>query len=385
MTGFMMLIPLLPVYAQELDFSEYDIGLLVAAFFVGRVLFQFPLGVLSDHIGRKAIILGSLLLFSIATFGYGLTTTASIMMLLRVLQGVASSGFAVGSQSYINDMTPVQLRGLANGVASSAINAGVVAGPLLGGLLSQAYSLQTPFWVGGALGLGCFTLCLKIPRMALRSRTRQRQHASLATRARELLSSVLCPPCLSLSLIHFLQMFGLAVFLTAAPILAAELLSWDTTDIAIAFALSGASATLLSPWLGQLADRAGRISVMTFGLAVMGAESLAVLLHPGKPLTMLAFVIGGAGAPAYYNALYSLIGDVTVPSERGGVTGFVGSFGEWGSIIGSSLVAPLLWHSFGISTPMKLDVAIYLVTVLVAIMSRSLFVRVRYRQGSAGD
>ena len=89
MTGFMMLLPLLPVYAEQLGFSEFDIGMLVAAFFIGRVLFQFPLGVLSDRVGRKGIMSGSLLLFTITTSAYALTSEPSMMMLLRLMQGVA--------------------------------------------------------------------------------------------------------------------------------------------------------------------------------------------------------------------------------------------------------------------------------------------------------
>ena len=70
MTGFMMLLPLLPEYADQLGFSEYEIGLLVAAFFFGRVLFQFPLGVLSDYVGRRGIMSASLLLFAAITAAY---------------------------------------------------------------------------------------------------------------------------------------------------------------------------------------------------------------------------------------------------------------------------------------------------------------------------
>ena len=167
MTGFMMLLPLLPGYAEQLGFGEFDIGLLVAAFFIGRVLFQFPLGVLSDRIGRRGIMSGALLLFTISTTAYALTTEPRVMMSLRLLQGVASSGFVVGSQSYINDLTPTEFRGLANGIISSAINIGVIAGPLLGGVLSQLFNIQTPFIVGGILGGLCFLLSLAIPRISI--------------------------------------------------------------------------------------------------------------------------------------------------------------------------------------------------------------------------
>ena len=262
MTGFMMLLPLLPVYAEQLGFSEFDIGMLVAAFFIGRVLFQFPLGVLSDRVGRKGIMSGSLLLFTITTSAYALTSEPSMMMLLRLMQGVASSGFVVGSQSYVNDLTPMEFRGLANGITSSAVNIGVIAGPLLGGGLSQIYNMRTPFWIGGALGGLCFLLSLAIPRADPSLAEAQQPAMPLKKRLKGIMESVLCLPSLSLSAIHFLVMMSIAIMITTAPILTSRILGWGSTEIAVAFAVGGAAAAITSPFLGRLADQAGRIRIL---------------------------------------------------------------------------------------------------------------------------
>ena len=371
MTGFMMMLPLLPQYAEQLGFGEYDIGVLVAAFFAGRVLLQFPLGILSDRVGRRRIMSASLLLFAITTAAYALTTDWSTMMLLRLLQGVAASGFAVTSQSYINDRTPTELRGLANGVTSSAINIGVIAGPVLGGVLAQAYNIQFPFWIGGALGALCFLLSLAIPNISVRGQLAGWDElVPRLSHVRRVFSSVLCLPSFSLSLIQFLLMMAIAIFLTSAPILTAELLGWSSSDIALAFAIGGAAAAISSPFLGQLSDRVGRIWVMAFGMLTLVAQGVIVYLHPNTMVVMAAFALGGAGTPAYFNAFYSLIGDVTLPHERGAVTGFVGSFGEWGSIIGSSLLVPFTWRSFGVSAPMAADVLVALLTLVLILSIR---------------
>lgn len=371
MTGFMMMLPLLPQYAEQLGFGEYDIGLLVAAFFVGRVLLQFPLGVLSDRVGRRRIMSASLLLFTISTAAYALTTDRSSMMILRLLQGIASSGFAVASQSYINDRTPTELRGLANGVTSSAINIGVIAGPVLGGVLAQAYNIQFPFWIGGALGAICFLLSLAIPHINVRGQvTGWDDLIPRWSHARRVISSVFCLPSFSLSLIQFLLMMTIAIFMTSAPILTAEMLAWSSSDIALAFAISGAAAAISSPFLGQLSDNIGRIRVMAFGMLTLMGQAVIVYLHPNTWVVMAAFALGGAGTPAYFNAFFSLIGDVTLPQERGAVTGFVGSFGEWGSIIGSSLLVPFTWRSFGVSAPMAADVLVSLLTLVLILAIR---------------
>lgn len=372
MTGFMMMLPLLPLYAEQLDFSEYEIGLLVGAFFIGRVLLQFPLGVLSDQVGRRRIMSASLLLFTISTGAFALTTERPSMMLLRLLQGIASSGFAVTSQSYINDRTNKELRGLANGVTSSAINIGVIAGPVLGGVLAQAYNIQFPFWIGGMLGALCFLLSLAIPHINVRERISSRNDlVPRLSQIRRVFSSVFSLPSFSLSLIHFLYMMSIAIFLTSAPILTAFVLEWSSSEIALAFAISGAAAAISSPFLGQLSDHIGRIRVMALGLVIFGIQGVIIYIHPGSWLVIAAFALGGAGTPAYFNAFFSLIGDVTVPRERGAVTGFVGSFGEWGSFIGSSLLVPLTWRGIGVSAPMAAYVCVSLLTLILILVIRA--------------
>jgi predicted MFS family arabinose efflux permease len=159
------------------------------------------------------------------------------------------------------------------------------------------------------------------------------------------------------------------------PVLTAEVLSWSASDIALALALNGTAAAIMSPYLGRLSDYIGRVWVIAAGLAILALEAFVVYLHPGTPLTLLALTLGGAGAPAYFNALYSLEGDVTRPQERGALTGFVGSFGEWGSIIGSSLVTPLVWKSFGIDAPMAVDAIVLTAGLVFALAMKSVLER----------
>jgi MFS family permease len=191
--------------------------------------------------------------------------------------------------------------------------------------------------------------------------------ALFKSRLRRMLAVVLSLPAFMLSLVHFLQMMGLGIIMTAAPLMTAQALGWNANEIALALALGGALAAILSPWLGSLSDRLGRTRVMAGGLLFMAAEGLVLFLHPGTVATMAALAIGGGSAPAYYNALYSLQGDATSPRERGALTGFVGSFGEWGSIIGSSVITPLVWRAISVSAPMAVDAALLAAAFFLAL------------------
>ena len=169
--------------------------------------------------------------------------------------------------------------------------------------------------------------------------------------------------------------------MTSAPILTSQSQGWSSSEIAIAFAAGGAAAAIFSPYLGRLSDRSGRIRILALGMAALLFQGLIVFFTPGTALLMAAFTLGGAGTPAYFNSFYSMVGDVTLPPERGGVTGFVGSFGEWGSIIGSSIIVPVFWKSVSVRAPMG-----FYVFVLITALTFTWFMRplLQRRVGPAG-
>ncbi len=377
MTGFLLLIPVIPVYASQHNFSDYEIGLLIGSFMLGSLLFQFPAGVLSDHIGRKQVMVGSLLLFTISTLVYSLTTEPVPLIALRFLQGIASGAYFIGFQSYINDRTPMELRGLANGVNSSAINAGVVVGPLLGGFIYEAVNIQAPFVVAGLIGLVLIPVFLAIPRVEHQEQIRQWNELLLTLgKIKQVMAPVFTPSALSLSLVHFLQLVGMTIFLISASLIASEFLGWDAGDIALAFAVNGIAAVIASPFVGKLSDREGsRVLVMFLGLMAMSVQCLVFYFHPGAALIIIGFIIGGAGTPAYYNSFFAVIGDLTRINERGAVGGFIGSFGQFGSFVGGSFIGPFLWSVFTVDTTAGICFLLVAAAAMMAILTRSLMYR----------
>jgi MFS family permease len=244
-----------------------------------------------------------------------------------------------------------------------------MAGPGIGGPFLQGFDIRAPFWAGGALGAVCFVICLLIPSPGSGAvpESAGAHNLSRPSRLRQIIKSASGPHSLSLSAIHFLTMMTIAILLTSAPIMTADLLGWSPSEIATAFAAGGFAAALTSPYLGRLSDRFGRVRMIVLGLAFICLQVFVTYLSPGTALVMLAFTIGGAGTPAYFNSFYSLIGDVTTVSERGGVTGFVGSFGEWGSIVGSSLVVPIAWSAISVRAPMGINTLFLLLTIVVTL------------------
>ncbi len=149
--GFGMIIPILPLYAQRFQATEWQIGILLASYSFMQFLASPVLGWLSDRYGRKPVLLCSLVG---SAAGYLLMANAASLEMLfaaRILAGVA--GASVGTASaYIADITPPENRSKRIGLIGAAFGIGFVLGPAIGGILSH-FSVIAPFWFAAILSV----------------------------------------------------------------------------------------------------------------------------------------------------------------------------------------------------------------------------------------
>lgn len=135
--GFGLLIPILPTFAsKELAITDFEIGIIVASFSFMQFIFNPIIGSYSDKVGRRPIILASLLITSISYIVFSFATSFLILLFSRMLAGFGGSNIAV-AQAYIADVTTEKERTKGMGMIGAAFGLGFVFGPMLGGILSQ--------------------------------------------------------------------------------------------------------------------------------------------------------------------------------------------------------------------------------------------------------
>ncbi len=152
--GFGIIIPVLPGLLMNL----LDGSLSTAALYGGWLMFLFSalqflsapiLGNLSDHFGRRPVLLGSLAAYSADFVVMGLATTVGWLFLGRALSGIFSATYPVAS-AYIADLTAPEQRARSFGLMGAAWGMGFVVGPAIGGLLGDA-NPRLPFFVAAGL------------------------------------------------------------------------------------------------------------------------------------------------------------------------------------------------------------------------------------------
>ena len=133
--GFGFILPLFPFYAERMGASPEIITLTMAAFSLGQFVAAPYWGRLSDSIGRKPVLiftlLGSALSYVILAYAPNLT----VVILSRILTGLMAGNVSIAF-AYVADITDDSNRSAGLGKVSAALGLGFMTGPAIGGLLA---------------------------------------------------------------------------------------------------------------------------------------------------------------------------------------------------------------------------------------------------------
>jgi MFS family permease len=151
---FAALTPLLPHYAESLNFGKTGAGLLSAAYPAGAFLGAIPSGLVAGRLGVKPTTIVGLTLVGTCTILFGIADQAWQLDLARFAQGLASAFSWTGAIGWLVAGAPAGRRGRLIGNAFAAAVAGALFGPVIGGVASVAGI----GWTFGAVGAASFGL-----------------------------------------------------------------------------------------------------------------------------------------------------------------------------------------------------------------------------------
>lgn len=139
-------------FNARLDQTALGFGVAFSALTITRVLFQVPLGRLSDHLGRKPLVIGGFLLLAPSTVALGLVQTTLQLTLVRLVQGLATASIAAPSFALAGDLARAGGEGRQMSVLTIGFALGLATGPLVAGILGVV-GFEIPFVVGGGMAL----------------------------------------------------------------------------------------------------------------------------------------------------------------------------------------------------------------------------------------
>lgn len=301
-----MVAPLIPVLAEIFDVTPRFMGFIEPAYLIPYGAMVLVWGPLSDRVGRRQVILGSMSAFVALTALATLADSAGGFLGARALIAIGSSGIVPIALALVGDVFPFERRGHALGWVFGAMAGGIAVGSSAGALLEPAVGWRGLYLIVSALGAGVLTVLWRHRRLLgnrpaaqprpVRAVARSYLALLRARRARRTYAYVLFNAVLHAGIYTWL-----GVYLVDR---------YALSEAGIGFALLGYGIPgfLLGPLVGRLADERGRARLIPLGLTVaaIAAGVLAVSIPVG--LAVLAV------------ALLSLGYDLTQPLLAGIVT-----------------------------------------------------------------
>jgi EmrB/QacA subfamily drug resistance transporter len=143
----------LPSIGKELMMDAILLSWVATSYILAAAVFLVPFGRIADIYGRKRILTYGTVIFTISSFLSALSTSATMLITFRILQGIGSAMVFGTGVAILSSVFPVEERGKALGVNVAATYLGLSLGPFLGGLLTQHFSWRGIFLVNVPLGL----------------------------------------------------------------------------------------------------------------------------------------------------------------------------------------------------------------------------------------
>jgi DHA1 family multidrug resistance protein-like MFS transporter len=333
--GFGIVAPILPVFARSFGVGRAAAAAVVSVFALMRLLSAFGAGRVVDRLGERRILAVGIGVVALSSALAGLARSYEQLLLLRGVGGVGSAMFTVSAYSLLLRSAPTEQRGQAAGLFTGGFLVGGIAGPALGGLISEI-SLRAPFFiyagtlaVAGSIGL----FLLPRPEGGLVARG-SGSGTSLRTASR----SAAYRAALAAQFADSWSVIGVRAALVPLFVTESHLhggLGLSRAWVGIGFGLvAGLNALVLLP-AGRFADRVGRRPVLVGGTALSAAGMALLAAADGLTLYLVSLVVLGLGSGFLDVAPGAIVGDTVtaVPPTSAPESASSGSGRRGGTVV----------------------------------------------------
>lgn len=336
MLGFGVVVPVLPVYVRSFGVGYVEVGAVVSAFALMRLVANPFVGPLVDRVGERIVLAVGIGIVAVSSALVGLAGDYAHLLLLRGAGGIGSAMFSVAAMTLLLRTADPERRGRSIGFYQGGFLLGGMAGPAVGGVLT-AISLTAPFFfyagtlaIAGIVGL---VLLQRPDREAdAKAATAVAKPMREVARDRRYQSAVLANFALGWS--------AMGVRATLVPVLVVEGLGDEPAWTGIAFAIAAVVQTIALAPAGRFVDTVGRRPALIGGFAVAAVAMLAMPLVHELWLLIALLCVYGAAAAFMGTAPGALVGDAA--GERGGKpVSFFQAASDLGGVVGPLLAGAL--------------------------------------------
>lgn len=348
MVGFLMVLPLLPFYAESCGASPTTIGLLVSTFAAAQLLTAPFWGRLSDRYGRRPMLILGLLISGVAFAFFGLADSLWLLFVFRFIQGVGGGTVGV-VQAFVSDAVVPERRAEALGWITAATSAGVAIGGALGSLTYQLGRSGPGFVAAG--------LCLVNVLFALKWLPEPGEKKSASAPRRSLSKSMIdvlqhpADPAPSLIWVYAVGMMAFMAMNAVLALLLKHRFAITESQVGLYYSYVGIiSVVMRALLLGPMVRRFGEIRVLRMGTAALVIGLAAMPLATNIPTLAIAVIFVPVGTALLFPSTTALLSRLAPQGETGQVMGVQQAFGGVSRLVGP-IWAGAAYQHFGASSP----------------------------------
>ena len=358
LVGFGIVAPILGRYAERFGAGGLQVGLLFASFSLAQMVFAPVLGRLSDSIGRKPVIVISLVGTAVGSIVTGAAGALWVLFLGRILDGASGASVAV-AQGAIADIAPPEQRARLLGMLGAAFGVGFVLGPAVGGLAALG-GPHVPFYVAGAVAaINAVAALVRLP---------ETKHSSAAHREVSRTSSpadARSPVLVRLAVVGFIATLGFSGFEATFSLFGERRFGLTEGSAALVFLVVGLTLVVVQGGLiGPLASRTAPAKLARIGLVLVGLGLVLLALSEQWTLLIPSMVLLAVGQGIASPTVTNLVTESAPPDRRGEALGYQQSAGAFARIVGP-LIAGAMFDHVGVGAPYFLGGALFLLALAV--------------------
>jgi MFS family permease len=308
-----MRLPIVPLFARRLGATTVEVGIINAGFMLTATILSLPLGLMSDRLGRKRLVLAGMWISCLTSIFLLVARAPWHVGAIYLFAGAGLACFSPAMMSFVGDSVPPNLLGRAYGWYTSALYLGMALGPGLGGATGTE-DFRIAFMVSAALTgagilLGAFRVASSPP-----AAPRAAEGGDLRADFREIVRT---PAVVGCWLATFFSTYAWGALFAFFPLFARDQ-GISLAHTGLIFTVQAAANALFRIPVGHLQDRTGnRRSFILWGNTAFGALiALVGFFREELPLYLLFAGIGGAMA-ATFTAIGAVLSESVATRVRG--------------------------------------------------------------------
>jgi MFS transporter, DHA1 family, tetracycline resistance protein len=342
--GFSLILPFLPIYAQELGASPLLIGLILTSFSFFQFFSAPIMGRLSDKYGRRPLLILSQISTMIGFLVLAYSNTLWMIFVSRAIDGIFGSNFTI-AQAYLSDISTKKERSKYFGLSGVAFGIGFLIGPAIGGYLSQFGFALPSFVAAGLVFISIILTFVLLPETVKKDEQKDFKIKILDIGVfREYFANFK----ISIKLYQFFAyVFAHALWVSTFALYANRQLGMNTAQIGLSLAGVGLVSIILRGFLlPKLINIFGESKLIASGMASMALSLfLTAFIHDVWSFAaLLMFFAYGSGLSR--PLLMGAISRSVSSKEQGSILGVANSLGSFSQILGPLLGGFLLTTFF---------------------------------------